>query len=196
MKHNRIPSGARRRMIALMGTFILIALVAAALPQAAHAASKCVAYYTVKEGDTTPSIAHTFGMKWGDIALANNLTYPWKLKPGQRLCIPSEDNVKTLKDKQEKPSKGSINAYNRGNFIVVSASSYPKKSAFYVKVRDITQSAGKWYKLGSFKAPKKSTVTKLFALPKDLRSSIWLQICTKEATTNKSNCQTVIRLYK
>lgn len=193
MKPNRITSGARHRMIALIGTFILIALIAAALPKTAHAASKCVAYYTVKEGDTTPYIAHTFGMKWGDIALANNLTYPWKLKPGQRLCIPSEDNVKVLK---EKPSKGSINAYNRGNFVVVSASSFPKKSAFYVKVRDITQSAGKWYKLGSLKAPKKSTVTKLFALPKELRSSIWLQICTKEATTNKSTCQTVIRLYK
>lgn len=193
MKNNRLQSGARHMMIVLMSAFIIIALVVATLPQNAHAAAKCVAYYTVKEGDTTPYIAHTFGMKWGDIALANNLEYPWKLKPGQRLCIPSEANVQALKDK---PSKGIINTYNRGNFIVASASSFPKKSTFYVKVRDITQSAGKWYKLGSFKAPKKGSVTKLFALPKELRSSIWLQICTKEATTNKTTCKTVIRLYQ
>ena len=68
-----------------MSAFIVIALVVAALPQSAHSAAKCIAYYTVKEGDTTPYIAHTFGMKWGDIALANKLEYPYKLKPGQRL---------------------------------------------------------------------------------------------------------------
>jgi LysM repeat protein len=193
MKNNRIPSGARHRMIVLMSVFIVIALIVATLPQSAHAAPKCVAYYTVQEGDTTPYIAHTFGMKWGDIALANDLVYPWKLKPGQRLCIPSEANVEALK---ESPSKGNINVYNRGNFIVASASSFPKKSTFYVNVRDITQSVGKLYKLGSFKVPKKGSVTKLFTLPKELRSAIWLQICTKEATTNKTTCKTVIRLYQ
>ncbi len=193
MKNNHIPTDARRMLILFVSTFIIIALFAATMPQNAYAAAKCVAYYTVKKGDTTPYIAHTFGMKWGDIALANKMEYPWKLKPGQRLCIPSEGNVKILK---EKPTKGSITAFNRGNFIIVSASSFPKKSAFYVRVRDVTQSAGKWYKVGSIKVPRKSKVTKYFTLPKELRSSIWMDICTKEATSNKSTCQRVIRLYK
>jgi LysM repeat protein len=180
-------------MIFFMSMLVVLALVAAALPQSAHAAAKCIAYYTVKEGDRTPYIAHTFGMKWGDIALANKLEYPYKLKPGQRLCIPSQDSVKALK---EKPAKGSITAFNRGNFIIVTASSFPKKAAFYVRVRDISNSVGGWYKLGSMKAPKKSTVTKYFTLPKELRSSIWMQVCEKNATTDKKTCQVVLRRYQ
>lgn len=193
MKNNRLPSGTHHIIILFISSLVALALVAAALPQSAHAAVKCVAYYTVKEGDRTPYIAHTFGMKWGDIALANKLEYPYKLKPGQRLCIPSQDSVIALK---EKPAKGSISAFNRGNFIIVTASNFPKKAAFYVKVRDANSSIGGWYKLGGLKAPKKSTTTKYFTLPKELRSSIWLEVCEKNATTNKKTCQLVLRRYQ
>lgn len=45
-------------------------------------------YYVVRRGDTVSAIAYRFGTTPGAIIAANNLRYPWRIFPGQRLRIP------------------------------------------------------------------------------------------------------------
>jgi LysM repeat protein len=176
-----------------LSVLVVLAVVTLSSPQKVHAAVKCEAWYTVKEGDKTPYIAQTFGLKWRDIALANNLVYPYHLYPGQRLCIPDPDSLESIK---EKPRKGKVSIASRGNFIIVTATNFPKKGVSYVKVRDGNASIGGWFKLGRMKVPKISTSTKYFTLPKKLKGSIWLEVCLKDGTTNKKICQTVLHRYQ
>jgi LysM repeat protein len=60
-------------------------------PQTAPAADKAAAdatRHTVKAGETLGAIARKYGVKQGDIAVANNITDPKKIQPGQELVIP------------------------------------------------------------------------------------------------------------
>lgn len=45
--------------------------------------------HTVKAGETLGGIARKYGVKQGDIAVANNITDPRKIQPGQELVIPA-----------------------------------------------------------------------------------------------------------
>lgn len=46
--------------------------------------------HTVKAGETLGGIARKYGVKQGDIAVANNITDPKKIHPGQELVIPGK----------------------------------------------------------------------------------------------------------
>jgi LysM repeat protein len=45
--------------------------------------------HVVRPGETLGAIARKYGVKQGDIAVANNITDPRKIQPGQELVIPS-----------------------------------------------------------------------------------------------------------
>jgi LysM repeat protein len=174
----------RIRIVA--GISLILAIVAAALPQPVKAAS-CMKYYTVKEGEKRGEIAAKFDVKWIEIAKANDLEAPYELEAGQVLCIPFPYSV-TLKNNL---AVRSIN-----NSIRVSASDFPKKSSYTVKARDITNGPGEWYELGKLKVKSASTATGSYILPKALRSSIYLQVCLKEGTTDKLTCKTVRHTFQ
>jgi LysM repeat protein len=46
--------------------------------------------HVVKAGETLGGIARKYGVKQGDIAVANNITDPRKIQPGQELIIPAK----------------------------------------------------------------------------------------------------------
>jgi LysM repeat protein len=48
------------------------------------------ARHVVRAGETLGAIARKYGVKQGDIAVANNITDPRKIQPGQELIIPSK----------------------------------------------------------------------------------------------------------
>ena len=45
--------------------------------------------HVVKRGETLGSIAHAYGLKIGDLAAANSISDPGKIRPGQELTIPA-----------------------------------------------------------------------------------------------------------
>jgi LysM repeat protein len=48
--------------------------------------------HTVKSGETLGAIARKYGVRQGDIAVANNITDPRKIQPGQELVIPAKSS--------------------------------------------------------------------------------------------------------
>jgi hypothetical protein len=168
-----------------ISALLVAAIFAAALPQPARAAT-CARYYTVKEGDTTPKIAHTFDLKWGVIAKANKLNYPYKLKAGQVLCIPGEASTESTGESI------SYKVVARGSTVTVTVTNPPNKRAYYVRVRDVSAGAGDWFKIGKFKVKKNETNTAVFSIPKELRTKLYLQVCLKNATTDELTCRTAL----
>ena len=160
---------------------MLLAVLAAVLPQSVLAKTPCDYYYKVKEGDTTPQIAHTFGLKWKEIALANNIKDPSKLKVGQILCIPPKDFT----------TENTIVTVI-GKRIQITASGFLEKNVFYVKVRDGSVGVGGWYKIGTFKINKNKKVTETYSLPNELSRALYITVCLKNATTDELICRTVV----
>jgi LysM repeat protein len=171
-----------------LGLSVLLVLVvaAAALPQTAKAAS-CKVYHTVQKGDKTGTIARMYGVKWIEIAAANDLERPTKLVIGDQLCIPFKHSVSL---------KNSIVVTNVNNLIKIKASDFKENGKYYVRVRDITSGAGKWYKIGTFKALRNKTVWGKYLLPKELKSSIYFEVCLKNATNNEVVCKNVRHFFR
>jgi LysM repeat protein len=62
---------------------------APAAPAEKPAASGDTVRHTVKAGETLGAIARRYGVRQGDIAVANNITDPRRIQPGQELVIPA-----------------------------------------------------------------------------------------------------------
>lgn len=182
-----------KRMIRI-GVIAVFALVSILAPLAfaapAQAAVVCRAYHTVVEGDRTPTIAHTYGLRWREIAKANNLEDMEKLIVGTVLCIPSDDAITN----QNKP-KTTLIAYTVNHRLTLTASGGDHKYVYIVKVRDLTSGVGSWEKIGRLKVNKKSTATASFTIPDKFKSAIYLEVCLKNQTTDEKICRTVLRRY-
>lgn len=172
-----------------------IALLMAFLPQPAQAAT-CVAYYVVQEDDTTPKIAHTYGLKWGEIAKANDLNPADKLVVGTRLCIPSGADsspatgggTSTFLPDTDKNAR--ITVTISGNKIYLNLSRFSINHTYLVKVRDAQIGIGGWEKLEKFKVKKTTTYNQVMNVPKDLRDTLYLNVCLKDMSSDELICRT------
>ena len=167
---------------------ILAGVLAAALPRQARAVATCVRYHYVKKGDTTPKISHTYGLKWKQIAVANNLSEPYKLTIGQKLCIPPA-NFSTEPTATTEKTKLIITGL--GNRIKVTASGFSQTSVFYIKVRPSSVFVRGWYKIGQLKVSKNKEASEIYRLPDELLEDLILTVCLKNATTDELLCRTV-----
>jgi LysM repeat protein len=67
------------------------------LTPADNAATTEVTKHIVKAGETLGGIARKYGVRQGEIAVANNITDPRKIQPGQELVIPAHTASKQAK---------------------------------------------------------------------------------------------------
>jgi LysM repeat protein len=157
------------------------------------AAAACKTYYTVKANDTNTKIAQRYGVKFGEIAKANDLTSPYKLEEGQELCIPYSGDEDEEESKVD--SKVKLSVVAAGDRIFITITNTDDKSAYYAKVRDASVGAGGFHKLGEIKVSKKNeSVKATFNVPKTIQNSLYLNVCVKNATSDKLNCKTVVNL--
>src|SRR5512139_1957039 len=87
----------RRIIFTLVAAALILAMTAGsvvAAPQAAtRAAYTCVAYHTVKFGDTLNSISRLYSVSVQALMAANNIYNPNLIYAGQTLCIPGSAHV-------------------------------------------------------------------------------------------------------
>lgn len=176
----------------LLSLLLALAVALAVFPARASAATvTCTAYYTIQKDDTTSKIAKTFNLKWKQIAVANKMTYPYKLTPGKVLCIPPKD---FSVDPSTSPG-AVLKVTTVNNRLTVTVSNTTARRSYYVRVREVSNSVGGWYKLGSLRVPKNTVVIHNYNLPSKLSGAIYLEVCLKDATTDERICRTVLRSY-
>jgi hypothetical protein len=177
--------------IALSASLALV-IVLAAIPQPAQAAQVCQTYYTVREGDTTPFIAHTFNLKWRDIANANDMKVGERPVTGQYLCIPPETVSTRVQVQPEGDQRAVISATISGSRIYLSLSKFKGEHVYLVKARSADQSVGGWYKLGKTTVEKNKTYNLSWTIPSDLSNVHVISVCLKDMMTDELICQNVI----
>ena len=185
MNQNRRYASIQRIVRLSLSVIMVLGILVAALPQSVQAAS-CQVYYTVKKGDKTGTIARQYGVKWIEIAAANNLEKPYTLTEGQVLCIPFKYSVSL---------KNNIVIKSNNDLIKITASDFSNTGNYYVKVRDITAGPGAWYKIGKMKVPANKEVIANYQLPSALRSAIVMQVCLKNGTSNDVICKNVRHIF-
>lgn len=186
-----------RKISILSSLVIVLALILSSVPGNAQAAT-CASYHTVHEGDTPVSIAQFYGLKWGSIALANHLKEPYRLTPGQVLCIPDTDVKGKDKDKdndEDTPSafeKATFTVTVYGDRVLVYIAGLKSKNVFVVKVREVVPKVSEWTKLDVLKVDKNQKISQFYNLPRSMNDSTLISLCLKNASTDEMTCRTVV----
>jgi len=174
-----------------LSLLLAITIMVTAVPQAVQAESNtstatCAKTHIVHKGETTTSIAKLYGIPWGDIARANNLTKPYTINPGDKLCIPYKKGLT--------PLKGTITITAKADKLTIKASNFKDTFVFFVKAKDALAKNAPWFKIGGLTVTKsKNTQVTNFTLPKDLRGAALLSVCLKNVYTDDLTCYSVPR---
>lgn len=175
--------------------FVVLALIFGAFPVPALAAYpvKCAEKYYVVAGDTLNKVANLYGLDWQAIIDANNLSEPYHLLIGQRLCIPKADKTNQVKNNKYKAGNAKpVSFYwtRTSNELTVTTSGLPDNNSFFVKADDFSQAGIQWHKLGTLRIKKDGSVSATYSLPKDLRKATQLTVCLKNIYTDGIACKT------
>ncbi len=163
---------------------VALAVLAAALPRPAQAATDvvCAETITIKEGDTIYNLARKYETTVYKLAKANNLTKPYTLTVGQKFCIPATP----------KPSSNyKWSAVFKNGQVTVSGEKFKKTHPFFIKVRDANGLT--WYKLGKVVTSKSGVMDKTYKIPKELAKSTSIFVCLKDGVTDYLDCKRVFR---
>ncbi len=182
---------------------LVLAMLAAFLPQTVLAATTCQSYYTFRSGDTTPSISQFYGLKWKAIAVANGMKANEKPSVGQVLCIPAlSTNTKPAPTTSATYRKGVFLPTNeRGAVFSVSItnhqinttlSNFSYYHVYQVKVRDARTVFGGWYKLGKVTIITLARQSFSFAVPAQLKGTTYLSVCFKDQVSQEITCRNAL----
>ena len=175
----------------LLSSLFILSLLAASLPQPAQAAPaeiafpvECASLYTVKPGETIYRIARNFEVKVWELARANNLTRPYYLKAGTKLCIPEEYTP---------PTALKLTIQAKGGKLFIEGKGFPKNHVFYVRVRP-TDASQAWAKIDVIQSDNKGIISEKSLIPKTMLKNLYLTVCLKDHLTNYPYCRSVINV--
>jgi LysM repeat protein len=108
-----VANGLRVSSVIRVGQKLIIPAKTAQVPTTAATAATAAAVpadkpvadvvkHVVKQGETLGAIARKYGVRQGEIAVANNITDPRKIRPGQELVIPARSAPATRQTKAAK----------------------------------------------------------------------------------------------
>jgi LysM repeat protein len=179
---------------------LVLAMLAAFLPQPALAATSCQSYYTVRTGDTAPSISQFYGFRWKEIAAANDMKANEKPSVGQVLCIPAHfASIKPTTTTSITYRKVAFLPTNeKGAVFTVSISKHQINATlanfsdfhiYKVKVRDARTVFGGWYTLGKVQIITLARQSFTFAVPSKLKNTTKLSVCFKDQVLEELICR-------
>ena len=177
----------KRWPIRLVSLLVVLAVLAAALPQPALAVT-CVAKYTVTAGDTLTIIADQYKITVLELANANSMKEPYTIYVGQSLCIPVGATTTTTSSSSSS-TESTTSVELNGRKLTIKLAGLSKSKVFYLRIRSASHSSRPWYKLGTVKASKTGSAAKVIALPRALRNTEVITLCWKNAFTDSVKCQ-------
>ena len=182
----------------VIGLLLAMTLILASAPQPAMAVSgvaatdaACKETYTVKSGDYLVKIADAHDVDWRDLAEANDLEAPYVVFVGMKMCIPAKSGSGSGSSggtTSGSSGKASFTAVKSQNSLVISTSSFPTKSSYYVKVDDARNNRLEWHKIGTLRTGNETAVKVTLKLPDELRNSNSFLVCLKNVYSDAQIC--------
>jgi len=144
----------------------------------------------VRTGDSLTGIANIYGFDWQVIAELNNLKAPYKLYPGQWLCLPAAVGAEAASGTHPPYKLPRFTARVANNIVHIQTFNYPEKSVNRVKIADNQVPYGYiWFNLGDLRIQKNGNKQASYDLPAGLKKTPKLLVCLKDASTDALNCQ-------
>ncbi|MBN1146200.1 MAG: LysM peptidoglycan-binding domain-containing protein [Anaerolineales bacterium] len=183
-----------RVLVGVVCAALVLALFATAAPTSTALAVTCKFKHTVQAGETVISIADLYGVDWLDIVEANDLTAPYVLAIGQKLCIPGGTKPSDIPtgsaDDSDDPLLGAIPGLGH---ILISVENFAPKATYYVKI--IPRGVGIPYKIGHFRTNKEGDFTDWMNVPSYVPRSNEMTVCVKNAVTDAVSCVVITDIY-
>jgi len=183
-----ISISPRRLGFKVVSLLLVLAILAAALPAAVLAQTTCARNYTVQAGDTLSKISVTYDISVAELAAANNLKEPYSLYVGQVLCIPGT-TASTTPSASSSTSDQVITATFGVTTVSFKFAKLGKNGNFVVRARKYERNSSDWYKFGRFKANKNGAASVTLKLPRGLRDATYIEVCVKNVSNDKVECQ-------
>ena len=182
--------GSRLGRLAFMtlSLFLVLAVLAAAVPQSAGAAT-CKFTHKVRAGESLIIIANLYQADWKEIAEANDLKEPYALTVGQKLCIP-DGIAPGSDDTGTEGGKAKLTGLPAMMHVLVVVENYPSNKVYNVRVGDGPSGnpTSNFYKVGRLKTNKKGNFEGYFRLPRELHVQEELTVCLKDPFTDSTYC--------
>ena len=185
----------RRVALTVISVMMVLALLAVILPQrqasAVGLAVTCSTYHSVVSGETLSSISVKYNVSVQEIAAANDLTEPYQIYVGQRLCIPGTTAVATT-SATASANKGpdfTVKATKNPFTYEITTIGYPAKTPFYIRLTRSDNNPPITIKLGTMKTNKSGVASRTIRLPKQFRDADRLSICLKNTFTDGVQCK-------
>jgi LysM repeat protein len=183
-----------RRIFAIVGILVIVALLASVMPLFTQqaAAATCSNKYTVVSGDTLSSIAAKYNTTVQVLAELNDLTAPYVLSVGQVLCLPANAKAATATPKTTATSsskyKYDMSVNRSGTRITLKVSSFPTKSHYWVRAGKDLRKSG-WTRIGKVHTNKNGAGEATFRLPDNVRMEPSYYLCLKNQVNDNLTCK-------
>lgn len=173
----------KKRIFMVLLAVIVLVTSAGVTAQPAQAAT-CSRYHIVSRGQTLSWIGRYYGINWKYLADINNLSYPYTIYPGQKICLsggggtyyyPTNTEWSFVVTSVERDVSVSIRTANMPDNVLFEVSIGRKQSGNmnWMKVADLDSGKG-----GKFKAT--------FDIPDEFAGASTLSIRLVQAKKNKS----------
>ena len=185
----------------LLLVLFTLSILIGALPQKVSALGSmpCQTIHSVRSGDTLSKIAKRYGVSSYRIVKANDLTKPYRIHVGQKLCIPyvavNEDDLPDLSNRYGNQAASYFTVRWVPKGIAIKPVNFPKKSNFTVKINDSVDRTGKWYRLGLLNTLRYDGKEAVFKLPKGLSRKQGLTVCLKDRRSDVLHCRYLLPDY-
>jgi len=176
-----------RPLVVVMSVFLAITLLVSALPQYSVGAVTCKFKHKVLQGETLIYIGNLYGVDWLKIADASKLSPPYAITAGQVLCIPEGTKPSGTTSETTSTTGNATLLVSPGiNQVLVSVENFPKKMAYFVRISSPKNNIN--YRLGQFTTNKEGDFTGWFKVPSYISRSLQMNLCVKNAWTDKVSC--------
>ncbi len=185
MKLQSLKFWSNRPFRMALSLALVFTLLVSALPQSSASAVTCKYKHKVLQGETLMYIADLYGVSWQKIADASDLTAPYTITAGMKLCIP--EGEKPPEVETEDLAKGATLQVVPGiNKLLVSVENFHKKTSYFVQIYRADESVS--YKIGHFTTNKEGDFTGWFRVPYGVFRSPRMTVCVKNAWTDATYC--------
>lgn len=149
----------------------------------AAAGGLCASTYIVQEGDALTNIAHTYHVKWRDLAKINKIRAPYTVTAGTELCIPGTISGTPV------ASAGTVRIYASAGRLFIATSGYTTDAGYLIKAGANTSTLEA---MGKITVTRKISQTQAFTIPANLRKITPITVCLKNLITDALTCSTVV----
>lgn len=165
----------------IIAVLIAVALVAVSVLPAQ--ASNCTKYHIVKKGEYLVKIGGYYGVSWQTLASINHIKSPYKIYPGQKICVATSSSAPAP---SPKPPAGIptffIKSVQRDVNVTIETNKFPANDTFEVLMGAYGTQAKNGIKVGNWNSGTGGTKTPTFVIPAALKGSYRIAIRLQSVT--------------